>query len=295
MEEWGWLVEFMVLFPVPFILPRWPLFTTDVLAMVNFCIAVIFFLTILLVGSVGYMFFEQSGFREGFYLTAMTISTVGYGDIVPVTDVGRVIAIFYMFFGVTVLGIALSVLATNYYKKRFEVLKKKKKINFQKQYFHLGYVGKLNTGRNPRKILNLLSIPINKKQTILHFIGLNSSEQKNIIDEARSLELEVGRIKFISRVNRSDSLGYMKSFNGLILLVNNVARIKNGYGIPGKLYDYVFASNNIFSDRNTFENINEEIDCEIKNEYEDFINYRINITETLDDKFKTIINEIISV
>ena len=57
---------------------------------------------------------------DAVWWTVATVTTVGYGDIVPVTDVGRVIAIFYMFFGVTVLGIALSVLATNYYKKRFE-------------------------------------------------------------------------------------------------------------------------------------------------------------------------------
>ena len=51
---------------------------------------------------------------------AATVTTVGYGDIVPVSDAGKVIAIFYMFFGVTVLGITLSVVATRYYKKKFD-------------------------------------------------------------------------------------------------------------------------------------------------------------------------------
>ena len=49
-----------------------------------------------------------------------TVTTVGYGDIVPVTDLGRIIAIFYMFFGIAVIAITLSVVGTRVYKKRFE-------------------------------------------------------------------------------------------------------------------------------------------------------------------------------
>jgi len=52
--------------------------------------------------------------------TVATVTTVGYGDIVPVTDAGRIMAILYMFFGISFLAIFLSVLGTRFYKKRFE-------------------------------------------------------------------------------------------------------------------------------------------------------------------------------
>jgi voltage-gated potassium channel len=48
------------------------------------------------------------------------VTTVGYGDIVPVSVIGRIVAIFYMFFGISMIAILLSVITTTFYKKRFE-------------------------------------------------------------------------------------------------------------------------------------------------------------------------------
>ena len=63
---------------------------------------------------------EINSWLDAIWWAAATVTTVGYGDIVPVTDTGRILAIFYMFFGVTILGIFLSVVATRYYKQKFE-------------------------------------------------------------------------------------------------------------------------------------------------------------------------------
>jgi len=57
---------------------------------------------------------------DAIWWTVATVTTVGYGDIVPVTDTGKIVAIFYMFFGIGVLAIFLSVLGTMFYKRRFE-------------------------------------------------------------------------------------------------------------------------------------------------------------------------------
>ena len=51
--------------------------------------------------------------------TVATVTTVGYGDIVPVTETGKIVAIFYMFFGIGVLALFISVLGTQFYKNRF--------------------------------------------------------------------------------------------------------------------------------------------------------------------------------
>lgn len=63
---------------------------------------------------------EIDSWLNAAWWTVATVTTVGYGDIVPVTDAGRIIAIFYMFFGIAILGVSLSVLGTRYYKKKFE-------------------------------------------------------------------------------------------------------------------------------------------------------------------------------
>jgi len=61
---------------------------------------------------------------DAVWWTVSTVTTVGYGDIVPVTETGKIIAIFFMFFGITILAIFLSVLGTRFYKRRFETEEK---------------------------------------------------------------------------------------------------------------------------------------------------------------------------
>ncbi len=64
---------------------------------------------------------------DAVWWTVATSTTVGYGDIIPVTETGKIIAIFYMFFGIGILGLFISVLCTSFYKKRFE--KEEKEIS----------------------------------------------------------------------------------------------------------------------------------------------------------------------
>jgi len=57
---------------------------------------------------------------DAVWWTVATVTTVGYGDVVPVSETGKIVAIFYMFFGIGVLAISISVLGTQFYKRRFE-------------------------------------------------------------------------------------------------------------------------------------------------------------------------------
>ena len=56
---------------------------------------------------------------DAVWWTVATVTTVGYGDVVPVTETGKIVAIFYMFFGIGVLALFLSVLGTQFYRTRF--------------------------------------------------------------------------------------------------------------------------------------------------------------------------------
>ncbi|GAB4332904.1 MAG: potassium channel protein [Desulfobulbaceae bacterium] len=71
----------------------------------------LFFVVILLAGTAGYMMFEDFGFWNSIYLTAMTITTVGYGDIVPVHPLGRAFTVVLVFTGVGFVLYAFSRLA----------------------------------------------------------------------------------------------------------------------------------------------------------------------------------------
>ncbi len=69
---------------------------------------------------------------DAFWWTFATTTTVGYGDIVPVTDLGRAVAMFYMFFGIAIAGIFISIIGTRYYKSRIEP-KEDQEITYEKK------------------------------------------------------------------------------------------------------------------------------------------------------------------
>lgn len=176
-----------------------------------------------------------------------------------------------------------------------EKLENKEEPALDKSFYNIGYIGKLNTGRNPARILKLLELSVDKKHVALHFIGSNDREKAVIIEQARELGMNTDRLFFVPQVDRITSLCYMRAFDGLILLVNNGVSIKDGYGIPGKLYDYMSINNNIFSDKDTYDEISIELNCIVKNRYNDFINYCIKSNKLLDDAFKEIFDKIIKV
>ncbi len=61
---------------------------------------VLLFILVLLMGTCGYVIFEGRGFWESMYLTIITVTTVGYGDIVPNHPAGKVFTSFLAFTGV---------------------------------------------------------------------------------------------------------------------------------------------------------------------------------------------------
>ena len=47
---------------------------------------------------------------DAFWWTTATVTTVGYGDVVPVTEIGRLMGIVLMFVGITIIGTFISAL-----------------------------------------------------------------------------------------------------------------------------------------------------------------------------------------
>ena len=80
------------------------------------CVA---FFGTLAVGTIGFYYIEEDwSWIDSFYFCTYTLTTVGYGDIVPTTDAGRLCASLYMIVGVTIALAALAVVGSNYIRRR---------------------------------------------------------------------------------------------------------------------------------------------------------------------------------
>jgi voltage-gated potassium channel Kch len=62
--------------------------------------AVVFMLGL---GTVVYHFVEHFSWLNAYYFSVVTLATVGYGDFVPHTDVGKLFTTFYILTGVGIL------------------------------------------------------------------------------------------------------------------------------------------------------------------------------------------------
>ncbi len=63
---------------------------------------------LLLAGTIGYRFIEDWSLFDSLYFSVITLTTVGYGDLVPKTNVGRLFTIFLLLGGVFTLFYAVT-------------------------------------------------------------------------------------------------------------------------------------------------------------------------------------------
>lgn len=55
-------------------------------------------------GMIFYHYVEGFSWVDAYYFCVVTLATVGYGDIVPHTDLGKIFTTFYIIFGVGLLA-----------------------------------------------------------------------------------------------------------------------------------------------------------------------------------------------
>lgn len=99
---------------------------------------VILILIFLFGGATYYYYVENWRYLDAVYFSAYTMTTVGYGDITPKTDAGKIFTIFFMFAGVGIALYGLTILATHFVEIREEFWLEKIsniKIRHQKTFF----------------------------------------------------------------------------------------------------------------------------------------------------------------
>ena len=89
--------------------------------------AVFLLVVIMLVGVFGYVIISGYTWVDALYMTVITMTTVGFGEVVPLDDQSKIFTIFLIFASIVIVGYALSVI-TEYIlsKNNVEELKQKK-------------------------------------------------------------------------------------------------------------------------------------------------------------------------
>ncbi len=93
----------------------------DLKSIIN--ITVVTLITVLLGGFLFFLFeVDQNMLVETFFdaiwWSVVTLTSLGYGDIYPVTTEGRIIGIFLMFFGIVLIGVIAGSVSRHYFEER---------------------------------------------------------------------------------------------------------------------------------------------------------------------------------
>lgn len=83
--------------------------------------AVVGLIFLVVLATTGFMVFENIGLFDSFYLTIISLMTVGYGDIVPETDAGKRFALVLIPLGVAVVTYAMGAVASYFIEHQLSV------------------------------------------------------------------------------------------------------------------------------------------------------------------------------
>jgi voltage-gated potassium channel len=77
----------------------------------------------IIVGTVAYHLMEGWSWISSFYFTVATLTTVGYGDLYPTTELSRLFTAIFALAGVSIAFASFAVIGANYIRKSQELLK----------------------------------------------------------------------------------------------------------------------------------------------------------------------------
>lgn len=104
-------------------------------------------LGIVVFGTFGYVYVDQMPLFDSFYMTIITISTVGFSEIHPLSNEGRVITMIIIIASISIGGYSLAVVVRVFIegelKKSFERRKVEKQINDLKNHFIICGFGRI--------------------------------------------------------------------------------------------------------------------------------------------------------
>ena len=83
-------------------------------------------LGLLIIGTTFYHFVEHLAWIDAYYMSVITLATVGYGDFAPKTDIGKIFTTLYILAGVGVIASFVTAAAQRRVERRIQRVDKRK-------------------------------------------------------------------------------------------------------------------------------------------------------------------------
>jgi voltage-gated potassium channel len=110
-------------------------------------VAILLFFIIILAGSIGYTLLEETSFLDSLYMTVITVTTVGFGEVFPLSDNGKIFTIVLILVGASSAGYILSsvleIVVAGEVRKDFRRRKMLKKISELKDHYIICGYGRM--------------------------------------------------------------------------------------------------------------------------------------------------------
>jgi len=145
-------------------------------------------------GVLGYHFIEGMSFFDSLYMTAITISTVGFEETKPLSIEGRTLTIFIIVFGITIAGYTLGnfikMLVEGEISKGLGRKKVEKRITSLKNHYIIcghGRIGKLITRELQRHREKFIILEMDEKEAInlesanLPYLALDARDETALL------------------------------------------------------------------------------------------------------------------
>lgn len=201
-----------------------------------------------------------TSFSEAFWYMVVTLTTVGYGDLYPVTTIGKIIGYLYVFSSIGLLGLFLSTVMN-----RYNEINEEKKLGFKGTRFENHVVlfgwndfsrmvidGVINSGvsvdvaivTDHKDDVDLIYDEFGSEHIFVLFADLHNTELYQKINGEQS------RVIFISLENDADAMMHVVSFrkhcpNAEIIVSTSKSNLKETFEAAG--VTHVVARNEIVS------------------------------------------------
>jgi len=175
-------------------------------------VSVLFTFLIVGFGTAGYMIIEDWEILDAFYMTVITMGTVGYGEVHEISNTGRLFTTLLIFFGVSYFVYVTSVVVQFMVEGKMRTIFGRrmldKKINRLKDHYIVcgyGRIGRVICKNLQKKPLSLVVIekdreliPVMDEDKVLYVCG-------DVLDEANLIKTGIKRAKGLVAVLATDA------------------------------------------------------------------------------------------